>query len=101
MIFHQIEAGGDRNFAYLMADGERGTAALFDPPPDASRYLPLVEEHGLEVAYIIVTHGHGDHTWGLSEAKKRAGGPDRRSPREPRGCGDPCRATATRSGLEP
>jgi hydroxyacylglutathione hydrolase len=74
MIFHQIEAGGDRNFAYLMADGERGTAALFDPPPDASRYLPLVEEHGLEVAYIIVTHGHGDHTWGLSEAKKRVGG---------------------------
>jgi len=74
MIFHQIDAGGDRNFAYLLADGERGIAALFDPPPDASRYLPLVETHGLEIAYIIATHGHADHTWGMSEAKKRLGG---------------------------
>jgi glyoxylase-like metal-dependent hydrolase (beta-lactamase superfamily II) len=74
MIFHQIDAGGDRNFAYLMADGEHGIAALFDPPPDASRYLPLVEKHRLEVAYIIATHGHDDHTSGMSEAKKRVGG---------------------------
>lgn len=74
MIFYQIDAGGDRNFAYLMADGEHGAAALFDPPPEASRYLPLVGAHGLQVAYIIVTHGHGDHTWGISEAKRRTGG---------------------------
>jgi hydroxyacylglutathione hydrolase len=74
MIFHQIEAGGDRNFAYLIADGERGAAALFDPPPDASLYLALIEAHRLEVAYIVATHGHGDHTWGIAEAKKQTGG---------------------------
>jgi glyoxylase-like metal-dependent hydrolase (beta-lactamase superfamily II) len=56
-----------------MADAEDGTAALFDPPPDASRYLPFVENHRLEVAYIVVTHGHGDHTWGVSDAKTRTG----------------------------
>ncbi len=74
MIFHQIEAGGDRNFAYLVADREHGTAALLDPPPNTSLYLPLLEEHGLEVAYIIATHGHSDHTWGLAGAKQRTGG---------------------------
>ncbi|UCG53810.1 MAG: MBL fold metallo-hydrolase [Candidatus Latescibacterota bacterium] len=74
MIFYQIEAGGDRNFSYLMADKEGGKAALFDPSRDASHYMPLLERHGLEVLFIVVTHGHGDHTWGVSEAKRRTGG---------------------------
>ena len=74
MIFYQIDAGGDRNFAYLMADQEDGHAALFDPPPDTSVYLPLIEKHGLNVQYIIITHGHADHTWGVSEAHQQTGG---------------------------
>jgi glyoxylase-like metal-dependent hydrolase (beta-lactamase superfamily II) len=74
MIFYQIDAGGDRNFAYLMADAEGGSAVLFDPPPDSSKYLPLLEKHRLKVQYIIITHGHADHTWGIGEAKKKTGG---------------------------
>lgn len=74
MIFHQIDAGGDRNFAYLMADKPGGVAALFDPPPDPARYEGLVMHDQLVVAYIVVTHGHSDHAWGLSPAKKRFGG---------------------------
>lgn len=71
MIFYQIPAGGDRNFAYLMADKDGGAAALFDPPPAPDRYHPLVEKHGLTVEYVVVTHGHGDHTWGVSAAVDR------------------------------
>jgi len=71
MIFHQIDAGGDRNFAYLMADKPGGRAALLDPPPNSSRYLGLIEQDSLHVDYVIITHGHGDHTWGVSEAKER------------------------------
>ncbi|UCH85565.1 MAG: MBL fold metallo-hydrolase [Candidatus Latescibacterota bacterium] len=74
MIFYQINAGGDRNFAYLMADGDGGKAALFDPPADSSRYTSLIEKHNLEVAYIVATHGHGDHTWGIPDAVKTTGG---------------------------
>jgi len=74
MIFYQIDAGGDRNFAYLMADAENGRAALFDPPPDPERYLPLVAKHGLTVDYIILTHGHSDHTWGADRARQQTGG---------------------------
>jgi glyoxylase-like metal-dependent hydrolase (beta-lactamase superfamily II) len=73
MIFHQIEAGGDRNFAYLMGDMEGGEAALFDPPPDPAAYLPLLERHRLSLAFIVATHGHGDHTWGVDEAKRLTG----------------------------
>ena len=74
MIFYQIDAGGDRNFAYLMADKENGRAALFDPPPDRDRYLEHIDSHGLKVEFIIITHGHADHTWGAFEAKKQTGG---------------------------
>lgn len=73
MIFYQIDAGGDRNFAYLMADKEGGHGALFDPPPDFDRYIELVTRHNLKIDYIIVTHGHTDHTWGVDEAKKQTG----------------------------
>lgn len=73
MIFHQIDAGGDRNFAYLIADHPGGRAALIDPPPNSSRYAPLIEGDDLHVEYVIITHGHGDHTWGVSEARERFG----------------------------
>lgn len=74
MIFHQIDAGGDRNFAYLIADKKGGVAAIFDPPPDPARYEDLVARDNLTVKYIVVTHGHSDHSWGLAPAKKRFGG---------------------------
>lgn len=71
MIFYQIDAGGDRNFAYLIGDRDGGKAVLFDPPPNSRRYHGYVEKHRLEVAYAVITHGHGDHTWGVSEAIER------------------------------
>jgi hydroxyacylglutathione hydrolase len=74
MIFHQIDAGGDRNFAYLIADKDGGVAALFDPPPDPARYRDLIEKHELKVEYIVVTHGHSDHSWGIGPAKRAFGG---------------------------
>ncbi len=74
MIFHQIDAGGDRNFAYLIADKKGGVAAVFDPPPDPARYEDLITRDNLTVQFIVVTHGHSDHSWGLSPAKKRFGG---------------------------
>jgi len=73
MVFYQIDAGGDRNFSYLLGDRDGGKAALIDPPPNAARYQKLIDQHQLQVEYAIVTHGHGDHTWGVSEAVERFG----------------------------
>jgi glyoxylase-like metal-dependent hydrolase (beta-lactamase superfamily II) len=74
MIIHQIDAGGDRNFAYLIADKKGGVAAIFDPPPDPEKYAGLIVDNDLTVEYIVITHGHSDHSWGMSPAKKRFGG---------------------------
>jgi len=71
MVFYQVEAGGDRNFSYLIADGEGGPAAVVDPPADVGRYAQLVARHHLSVHYAVITHGHGDHTWGIAGAARR------------------------------
>ena len=71
MIFYQIKAGGDRNFAYLAADGDGGGAVLFDPPRDAGRYVDLLDKHDLTVEYVVFTHGHSDHTWGGGDVTRR------------------------------
>lgn len=73
MIFHQIDAGGDRNFAYLIADKKGGVAAVFDPPPDPARYEALITADQLKVEYVVITHGHSDHSWGANPAKKHFG----------------------------
>ncbi len=71
MIWETINAGGNRNLAYLIGDRVGGTGALVDPPPKPERYTELVEQHQLDIQFIILTHGHGDHTWGVAEAKRR------------------------------
>ncbi len=71
MIFHQINAGGDRNFAYIVGDRKSGKAAIFDPPPNGSLYEGVLEDNGLHLTDTFITHAHSDHTWGIDEARKR------------------------------
>jgi len=64
MIFKQIESGGDRNYAYLIASEKTNQCALVDPSPDAYMVIKAVEEEGVEIKYIINTHSHFDHSQG-------------------------------------
>ena len=60
MIFEQIEAGGDRNFSYIIGDEESRLCAVVDPGYDTSKLEARVKDLGLKVAYIINTHTHHD-----------------------------------------
>lgn len=64
MIFIQIESGGDRNYAYLIASEETMEAALVDPSPDPLKVINMVKEEGVDIKYIINTHSHYDHSAG-------------------------------------
>lgn len=64
MIFEQIQAGGDRNFAYLIGDEGSRRCAVVDPSGNPKKMLARVNDLGLDVAYLINTHGHSDHTSG-------------------------------------
>ena len=64
MLFEQIRTGGDRTFSYVVADEGSRAAALVDPGYDPERLLDRIRELELELAYVINTHSHYDHTGG-------------------------------------
>ncbi len=50
-------------------------AAVVDPGGDLDRILSQVEEHGVVVEKILITHGHVDHAAGTAELSDRLGVP--------------------------
>ena len=66
MIFKQIESGGDRNYAYLVACEKTRYGAVVDPSPDVLRVIDIIQGEGVEIKYVINTHLHSDHSQGNS-----------------------------------
>jgi glyoxylase-like metal-dependent hydrolase (beta-lactamase superfamily II) len=64
MIFEQIDAGGDRNFSYLIGDDTSGVCAIVDPGYETSKLEARVRELDLNVTHIFNTHTHHDHIAG-------------------------------------
>ncbi|MBU2984573.1 MBL fold metallo-hydrolase [Saccharophagus degradans] len=50
-------------------------AALIDPGGDVERLLAAVQEEGVELSKIILTHGHLDHVGGTAELVAKLGLP--------------------------
>jgi len=53
------------NYIWLLAAG--GTACAVVDPGDADPVLELLENQGLDLRYILLTHHHPDHTGGVGE----------------------------------
>ena len=47
---------------YLLEDEETGKAAVIDPGEEADRILAQIKSDQVKVEYILLTHGHYDHT---------------------------------------
>ncbi|MBN2441012.1 MAG: MBL fold metallo-hydrolase [Spirochaetales bacterium] len=71
MIFEQIQTGGDRNYGYLIACEKEKVCAVVDPSPDPMPVIKRISELGLNVLYLINTHGHYDHTGGNEKFKQK------------------------------
>lgn len=62
MIFKQYEvANGFGSNCYIIGCSQTKEAAVIDPGGDGSKLMSLIEESGIQVKYIINTHGHLDH----------------------------------------
>ena len=59
-----MEVGSWGNNCYVVVDPLRNIAAIIDAAADAAQILDAVA--GLDVLYILTTHGHSDH-WGALE----------------------------------
>ena len=65
---HRIAAFTD-NYLWLL-EGNTGKCAAVDPG-DARPILAFIEQNGLELTEILLTHHHADHIGGLGELKSR------------------------------
>src|SRR3990167_5334374 len=75
LIFEQIRTGGDRNFAYLLADRDAKLGVVIDPSYTPEVVVQRAVEQDVRIAYIINTHSHPDHVNGNDKAVELTGGP--------------------------
>jgi hydroxyacylglutathione hydrolase len=61
MILEMLTVGPFQENCFIIGDEESGTGAIIDPGDEAARIAMAVEQTGLEIGSIIVTHAHIDH----------------------------------------
>ncbi len=60
----------DDNYLWVL---QNGSQALVVDPGDAAPVQALLARNGLNLAAILVTHHHGDHTGGVAELREASG----------------------------
>src|SRR5919107_3725316 len=65
MILEMLTVGPFQENCFILGDEESGVGTIIDPGDEAARIAMAVEETGLEIGSIIVTHAHIDHVGGV------------------------------------
>jgi hydroxyacylglutathione hydrolase len=73
VIVHQMLTGGDRNFAYLVADESTRRAVVIDPSYTPEEVVHAARQNELTIARAFCTHDHHDHTNGNAEFERMTG----------------------------
>jgi len=73
------------NFSYLVIDETSRQCVLIDPTGDTGPMIEMIRREGLDLVYLLNTHGHADHTSGnravvAATGAKVAAHPDCRVP---------------------
>ena len=55
---------------YILEDEVNRLAAVIDPGDEAAKIKKLLDKEKMEVKYILLTHGHYDHTTGVPELER-------------------------------
>ncbi len=58
---------------WLIADEKNGRAAVVDPAWLTDEMKEILTDRGIEVEYILLTHGHFDHILGVAALKEFSG----------------------------
>ena len=75
MIVKGLVVGPIAANCYIIGDEETRDGAIIVPGDDAWKILEVAEETGLEIRYIIATHGHFDHSAGTPGLKEKLDAP--------------------------
>ncbi len=60
---------------YLVADKEKKECIIVDPGDEASVIIDRIKANGCTVKYILITHGHFDHTGAINKVREFTGAP--------------------------
>ncbi|MCJ7595432.1 MAG: MBL fold metallo-hydrolase, partial [Desulfobacterales bacterium] len=69
MELEQMRVGSMAVFCYLVGCERTKEALVIDPAGDEEEIAARIEQKGLNLKYIVNTHGHGDHTCGNAKMK--------------------------------
>ena len=58
---------------YIVWDENTGNAAIIDPGDDGAYLADCLKKNNLTLQYILLTHGHYDHTGGVAELRQTCG----------------------------
>lgn len=58
---------------YLLVDEKTGEAAIVDPAWYVDEFNDILEKNNAELKYIMLTHGHFDHIFGVHGLKEATG----------------------------
>ena len=74
-MLRKIVVGPYHSNCYILGCKKTMEGLVIDPGDEVFRIVKTVAETGLEIRYILITHGHIDHVGGVGELKKVTGAP--------------------------
>ena len=73
-LFRQLHDPETSTLTYLLADPNTWAAALIDPVPEQQAvYLTWLEQHGLKLDYVLVTHSPANPSDGYATLRAQTG----------------------------
>jgi len=73
MILKTVVVGMLHTNCYLLCDETCGKCAVIDPGANTEKIMKAIEETGMEVESIVLTHGHYDHVMAAPSIQKITG----------------------------
>ncbi len=73
MIIEKLEVEPFASNCYIVGAESNKEGIIIDPGAEANRILKRVEDLGLEIKLIVLTHPHMDHIGALKEVKEATG----------------------------
>jgi glyoxylase-like metal-dependent hydrolase (beta-lactamase superfamily II) len=74
-LFEKLPLGKFTTNCYVIADERSKEAVVIDPADDFEEIKKFIEENELNIKYILLTHGHGDHILALPQLKEYSNAP--------------------------
>jgi glyoxylase-like metal-dependent hydrolase (beta-lactamase superfamily II) len=70
VIIEKVVVGPFATNCYIVGDESTKEGIIIDPGDEAKKILERVDELGLDIKLILLTHGHIDHVGALKEVKE-------------------------------